>query len=200
MSTFRQTVRIAMIAGAAACTLLAQRSALVAHRNLGELTQRAETIVRGHVVAARVEPHPQFQHLSTVVVTLRVEKVLKGSATANLTFRQFVWDVRDKYDAARYRKGQEVLLLLNPVSEYGLTSPAGMEQGRFLVVRRGAAPATAVNGMQNSGLFDGLQQHAASRGVRLSARAAALEKKGRSGPVRLDDLEEAISAFAGAGR
>jgi hypothetical protein len=41
--------------------------------------QRAGTIVRGNVVSATVEPHPQFPNLQTVVVTLSVSKVLKGS-------------------------------------------------------------------------------------------------------------------------
>src|SRR3954470_8265241 len=113
----------------------AQRGALTVHRSLDALTERSETIVRGHIVSAKTEPHPQFQNLQTVVVEMSVESVLKGTAGKTFTFRQYIWDVRDKYNAAGYGKGQELLLLLNPVSEYGLTSPTGLEQGRFRIVR-----------------------------------------------------------------
>ena len=64
------------------------------------------------VVAARVEKHPELTSLDTVVVTLRVRDTLKGEARGNFTFRQYLWDVRDTYDAAGYRKGQDFVLLL----------------------------------------------------------------------------------------
>ena len=101
----------------------AQRSALTVSRNLAQLTQQAATIVRARVVSVQVEPHPQLTSLTTVVVKLQVLEALKGSPQSVFTFRQFVWDLSDRYEASGYRKGQELLLLLNPVSPYGLTSP-----------------------------------------------------------------------------
>lgn len=83
--------------------------------------------MRGHVVSARVEPHPEFQNLRTVVVTFQVEEVLKGQADETVTFRQFIWDIRDRYNAAGYRKGQYLLLLMTKPSPYGLSSPVGLD-------------------------------------------------------------------------
>ena len=64
----------------------------------------------------------QLQNLTTVVVTIRVLETLKGTPAPTLIFRQFIWDIRDKYDLAGYRKGQDLLLLLNADSAYGLTA------------------------------------------------------------------------------
>ena len=182
------------------CSALAQRSALTVPRNIAQLTQQAATIVQGRVVSVRVEPHPQLLNLTTVVVTLGVERNLKGTSATSLTFRQFVWDIRDKQNAAGYRKGQELLLLLNPTSSYGLTSPAGMEQGRFQISRDQKGNLIALNGLGNVGLFANLSAHAKQASVSLSPRTAALAIQHRGGPVLLQDLEQVISQFAGAGK
>jgi len=154
----------------------------------------AGTIVRGHVVSAVVEPHPQFSNLQTVVVTFSVSKVLKGDAPPVFTFRQFVWDVLDVTSAAGYRKSSELLLLLNPNSSYGLTSPVGLEQGRFRIVRDAKGNAFAENGRHNAGLFDQLEAKASAQGATLSPQARALATK-PSGPASLVAIEDAISAF-----
>src|SRR5260370_74634 len=107
----------------------AQRGALTTSRGLDELTQEADVIVHGHVTSARVEPHPQFKNLMTVVVSMSVQETLKGRPRKSFEFRQYIWDIRDQLDSARYAKGQDLLLMLGPVSKYGLTSPVGLEQG-----------------------------------------------------------------------
>src|SRR5262249_55213547 len=139
-------------------TSLAQQSALTLPRNIVQLSQQAGTIVRGNVTSVRLEPHPQLTNLTTVVVSLRVTETLKGNIGPVLTFRQFLWDIRDRFDAAGYRKGQDLLLLLNPNSSYGLTSPVGMEQGRFQLSRDKQGRVMAVNGHANFGLFSNLSQ------------------------------------------
>jgi len=105
---------------------------------------------------------------------------------------------RDKYDAAGYRKGQELLLLLNKTSEYGLTSPAGVEQGRFGISRDAKGNLTAVNGHGNVGLFANFAEQMKRPGLKLSPRASALVARHRQGPVPLPELEEIIKQFAGA--
>ena len=118
-----------------AAPVWAQRGALTMPRNLNQLTDRAADIVRGTVVSARVEKHPEFTNLDTVVVTLRVRETLKGQAQGTFTFRQYIWDIRDTQDAAGYAKGQDMLLLLIAPSAHGLSSPAGMDQGKFRIER-----------------------------------------------------------------
>lgn len=175
----------------------AQRGALVRPANIAQLTQLSATIIRGSIVSARVEPHPQFSHLTTVVVTIHVEETLKGNAAGQFTFRQFIWDLRDKYDATGYRKGDNVLLLLGPVSPYGLSSPAGMEQGRFRISRDAKGNLMAANALGNIGLFRGVAAQASLAGAKFSAATAATISQPQPGPVSLSQLEEIIRQFSG---
>lgn len=197
VTPFHRLGRAALILAAIACAApaLAQRGALTLPRNLEQLTDRASDIVRGTVVSAHVEKHPELDNLDTVVVTLRLSDTLKGSARETFTFRQFIWDVRDRGDAAGYRKGQELLLLMIAPSRYGLSSPAGLDQGRFRIERDRRGRETAVNGMGNFKLFDGLDAGKAST-VTLTARQAGLVAKHRKGPVDAAELTALIRAFA----
>lgn len=180
----------------AAGPALAQRGAMTVPRNLDQLTDRASDIVRGTVVEARVEKHPELSNLDTVVVTLRLRETLKGPAQGTYSFRQYIWDIRDRYDAAGYRKGQDVLLLMNAPSRYGLTSPAGMDQGRFRIRRDRSGREIAINGAGNLRLFDGLDGDA-KQGAPLTAKQASLVAKHRGGPIHLAELTAMIRAFAG---
>jgi hypothetical protein len=150
----------------------AQHGAVTRQSNLDEMVAKASTIVEGRILDARVEPHPQFKNLNTVVVRVGVSKTLKGTATRELTFRQFVWDVRDRYNRLGYLPGGEELLLLGPNSQYGLTAPIGLEQGRFQLSTDAAGRKVAVNGRNNVGLFattdKGQTRLALPRGVKAS--------------------------------
>lgn len=172
--------------------LAAQRGALVQSRNLGELVSQSSTIVRGSIISTRVEPHPELSNLATVVVTLRVQETLKGDAVQTLTFRQFIWDVRDRYAAAGYRKGQDVLLLMNPVTRYGLTSPAGLDQGRFLISRDALGREVAINGRGNGGLFRRLPQQLKSKRLKVAPHLSALVDQQTPGPIALEDLRDLV--------
>ena len=176
----------------------AQETALTYPRNLAELSAQSATIVHGHVVSARVEPHPQLRNLNTVVVTMRVQEVLKGQSGSTFTFRQFIWSLRDRYDGGGYRKGQELLLLMNQPSRYGLSSPAGMEQGSFLIRRDPAGKLIAINGHSNAGLFRNMAGLAARKNLQLSPAATAMIGQHRQGAVPLQIMEEVIRQFAGS--
>jgi hypothetical protein len=156
--------------------------------------ENAQMIVRGNVVSAVLEPHPQFANLQTVVVTISVAKTFKGQAAATITFRQYVWNVRDVTEAGGYHKSEQLLLFLNPTSMYGLTSPVGMEQGHFRVLHDNHGNRYAVNGRGNVGLFTDTMTKSAARGVTFSAQAKAMLSKS-GGQVSLGALEEAIQAL-----
>jgi hypothetical protein len=181
-----------------AAPTFAQRGALTVPQNIAQLSQRASIIVRGQVIYARVEAHPQLANLTTVVVSIRVTQNFKGNPGTVLTFRQFIWDIRDKYDSAGYRKGQDLLLLLNPVSVYGMTSPVGMDQGRFEISRDVHGTLKAVNGIGNLGLFSKVTRPQIGTGI--SAGSSNLVVRHRGGPVPLLQIEELIQNFAGAPR
>jgi hypothetical protein len=172
--------------------LPAQRGAITLPQNLGELVDESAVIVRGYVVIARVEAHPDLEELPTVVVTLAVDETLKGSAGPTFTFRQFIWDARDRHNTAGYAKGQHLLLLLIKPSPYGLSSPAGLEQGRFRILRDVAGKQVAVNGRGNAALFHGLGPQLKAKGVQLSPRLAGMMAQPPAGPIPLDDLRELI--------
>ena len=173
-----------------------QSGASTAQADLEQLVQSAQNIVRGQVISAAIEPHPQFPNLQTIVITLLVTRVLKGVAGSTLTFRQFYWDSSDASSLAGYKGAGEVLLFLNPVSQYGLTSPVGMERGRFRVLRDTTGKRYVVNGRGNLGLFNAVPAKATSRGIAFSK--PVLEMMANSGgKASLDAFEEAIQSLAG---
>ncbi len=198
VTLFRSLGRASLVLAALmlATPAAAQRGALTVPRNLEQLTERASDVVRGTVVSAHVEKHPELTNLDTVVVTLRLTDTLKGAAQGSFTFRQFIWDVRDRQDAAGYRKGQDLLLLMIAPSRYGLSSPAGLDQGRFRIERDRKGREVAINGTGNFKLFEGIDAGTKSA-VALSSRQASLIAKHRKGPVAAAELTAMIRAFAG---
>ena len=187
-----------VLIGLCSLTAHAQRGALTTARSLDQLTREADLIVHGYVTSTKVEPHPELRNLTTVVISMEVQETLKGAPRKSLQFRQYIWDIRDRLDAARYQKGEELLLMLGPVSKYGLTSPVGLEQGRFRVTRDNRGQLTAVNGKGNVGLFRSTEVRARAAGVKLSTRQTELLRQDQPGPVVLDELKDAIRTFAGA--
>lgn len=185
-----------LLACVVAVPVWAQRGALTVPRNLNQLTDRASDIVRGTVVSARVEKHPEFTNLDTVVVTLRVRETLKGQAQGTFTFRQYIWDIRDAQDAAGYAKGQDMLLLLIAPSAHGLSSPAGMDQGRFRIERDRSGREMALNGTGNARLFEGLSAAAEKEGVAFTSKQTSLVAQHRKGPVEVGALTALIRDLA----
>lgn len=180
-------------------TLLPQghaQGARTAHRSLDELIDESDVVVHGHIVSAALEPHPQLRNLKTLVVTMRVSDTYKGRPRQTLVFRQFVWGNAARENGGSYLKGQEMILLLRPVSEYGLTSPAGLEQGSFRILLDSHGQPTAVNGRGNVGLFENIDKKVRQQGVLLSPKAAALLNKRDPGPIPVKVLEETIRSLA----
>jgi len=171
---------------------------MVVPRTLLELSRSAGTIVRGQVVSTRVEPHPDYRNIPTLLITLKVEEVLKGKAGQTFTFRQAILDIRDRYDHNGYKKGQHVLLLLARPSRYGFSSPMGLEQGRFRLVRSASGRLEAVNGFANRALFDEMPRQLRWQGIDLSGPSQRLVETHRDGPIAYDALRTLIREMAGA--
>ena len=181
---------------ALAMPLAAQRDARVLHRNLAELVGDSYTIVLGRVTGVRAEPHPQIPNLQTVVVTMQVSEVWKGQAGTQFTFRAFVSHPLDFKEKLGYGDGQEVLLMLTQPSQYGLSSPAGLEQGRFRIQTDAKGNRTIVNGMNNAGLFRNVQKTAPKLDAQLAALPARqLLTQHASGPIAFDDLKTIVKTL-----
>jgi hypothetical protein len=184
------------------CTLLAglssyaQSNAITLPRNLGELVVESQAAVQGWVTSVTVEPHAQLKNLMTVVVTIRVEDTLKGSSTNSYTFRQAVIDHQDLREKLGYRTGQHVLMILYKTSQFGLTSPAGMEQGRFSIEPGTNGKLVATNGFGNAGLFRGLDSQLRTKGLRLEPEIQAMISKPVAGPISLEQLKSLIRTIS----
>ena len=174
----------------------AQRGGLAAPQTLVDLVDRAGVIVQGQVVLAHVEPHPDFPSLTSVVVTLRVKETLKGQAGDTFTFRQYVWDLRDRYSAAGYQKGSEVVLFLTPPSDVGLSSPVGLGQGRFRIVRDEKGNEYLMNETGNRGLFRNVRSALQTRGVAITDEQRDWIEGQRGGPVAFQALRELVRQIA----
>jgi len=143
-----------------------------------------------------LEPHEQLKNLMTVVITLQVEETLKGAPVKTLTFRQAVLDRKDLQQEMGYRTGQHLLLALIKPSHYGLSSPAGMEQGRFRIEFLPSGELSATNGFRNAGLFRGLDSQLKSRGIRVVPEVQEMILKPETGPVSLKNLKSLIRTLA----
>jgi hypothetical protein len=162
---------------------------------LPELAQRAPIIVQGRIVEARYEGHPDYPNLSTVLVTLQVERTLRGGAAEHLSFREFLPGLQARMGKRGYLVGQRLLLFLAEPSRYGLSSPLGGEQGRFHIWRDQRGNELVENEFRNAGLFKGLAEAATRAGVSLSPQEARLAGVAR-GPVPLEELVSVVKQFA----
>ena len=158
----------------------------------------SQVVVQGWVTAVKLEPHDQFRNLMTVVVTLQVEETLKGDPLRTLTFRQAIIDKRDLQQQMGYHVGQHVLLALIKPSKLGLTSTAGMEQGRFQIGSLGAGKLGATNGLRNAGLFRGLDSQLKAKGIPLAPEVHEMIIKAGAGPVSLEHLKSLIRTIEAA--
>lgn len=176
----------------------AQQGARVKSMNLVELVDSSGVIVRGRVLGVRPEKHPQLTNLDTVVVTLRVEEVLKGEAGPEYTFRLFVWDVREANSNLGYKTGEETLLMLRSPSQYGLSSPVGFEQGRFRVQQDAQGSEKLVNGRSNRGLMNGVEAALPQLTQRISAPARVVVKQHQDGPIAYSEFKDLVRGIIAA--
>lgn len=191
-SRFLPIILICAFASGFAPSTYAQSDAITLPRNIGELVSESQVVVQGWVTAVTLEPHGQLKNLMTVVVTLQVEETLKGETLKTLTFRQAVIDKRDQQQRMGYRVGQHVLLVLIKPSKFGLTSPAGMEQGRFQIESQGAGKFYAANGLRNAGLFQGLDSQLRAKGISIAPEVHEMITKSGVGSVSLEHLKSLI--------
>ena len=176
----------------------AQVSPLTTSINLARMVDESENIVLARVTGVRAEPHPQFQNLNTVVVTLEVIEPLKGSPGRELAFRQYIADILESKSTLGYRVGEEIVLLLRKPSAEGMTSPVGFDQGRFLVERDAAGNRTVRNSMDNAALFDGIDAASPGLKARLSPALQRLVAEHRTGPIAYDQFKSIVGGLIAA--
>jgi len=155
--------------------------------NLTYLSRRADIIVQGQVLKVRHVPLPNYPNVTTVEVTMSVDRGLRGVKGSRYTFREVHVGFRSSEGKRSYRVGQRLFLFLPSPSQYGLSSPIGMGQGRFLIASDPTGISRLVNEHGNAGLFRDVEQDLARAGKKLtpSQRKIVSIKKG---PVPLEEF------------
>ena len=153
------TVGVAVAALATVGGALPAAASQVRPVNLEQLTARAGLIFAGRCIASSAVQDPALEREITVA-TFEVERAVKGEAGAAVTIRMLGGD---EPGLPRFAVGEEVVLFLYGESVLGLTSPVGLGQGRFTVVRDKTGRRLAVNGLANRNLLRDLTPQARAR-------------------------------------
>ncbi len=174
---------------------LAKAQFLYRHIDLPYLAERAATIVQGRVVEVRYEGHPDYPNVSTVFVTLEVERILRGNPAERFSFRQYLAGPLARVGKPEYAVGQRLLLFMTRESNYGMSAPIAREQGRFRIQRDRQGNETVANGYGNAGLFRNVPEAASKAGVSLPAAQLRVARTER-GPVPLEDFVELVRSLS----
>ncbi len=133
--------------------------------NIERMVTDAGMIVHGTVTKTESAVDPQTNILSTFV-TIAVQENFYGADQPTVTLKMVGGaNKRSTLKFAEmpiFKVGEEIYSLFYAPSKYGFTSPIGMSQGKFSVVRDASANTTTVrNGVNNARLFSGMKNTAA---------------------------------------
>jgi hypothetical protein len=162
--------------------------------NLTYLVQRADVIVQGQITDVQQESLPDYPNIKTLKVTIQVEAMARGPQGTTYTFREMFSGIRSKEGKKNYQVGQRLLLFLPAPSQNGLSSPIGMEQGRFHIGRDGKGNETIANEIANAGLFRNVAQDVRKEGKSLTASQQRLSATER-GPVALNEFSSFVKSL-----
>jgi hypothetical protein len=162
--------------------------------NLAYLSQRADVIVQGQITSVRHTHLDGYPNIPTVEVTLNVERSLRGLPGKTFTFREAYLGLRSREGKQGYSVGQSLFLFLPSPSQYGLSSPIGIGQGRFYIAADSAGSAKLANEYGNAGLFRDVERDAGKAGKQLSQdqRKFASTKRG---PVPLEEFVSLVKSL-----
>lgn len=156
-----------------------------------QMTDRAETIF----VGTCMEAQPEADTAHGIVVTrytFEVTHRIKGVAGGRVTFLQYGGKVGKSRSSIEglpgYRPGEEVVLFLKPAGAWGLTSPVGVFQGRFQVLREAGSGRKQIQA-------DAFAPHLSGEVMANSARA--LSKPARVSPEGRMDLDDFVGLIEG---
>jgi hypothetical protein len=175
-----------------ACPLSAQFA--VQPVNLAYLSQRADVIMQGRITKVVEEPMPGYPNIPTLSVTVAVDQSLRGTTAKTYTFREVLIGRRSKASKKSYGVGQRFFLFLPFPSQYGLSSPIGMGQGRFRIASDSAGRTTVINEYSNVGLFRDMDRAAGIAGRQLTANQRRIMTVER-GPVALEEFVALVKSL-----
>lgn len=139
-------------------TFTSAHATTVLQMNLDQLTDGAETIVRGAIIEVeRTIVEAAGGQLPALRYRVEVSEVLKGDVPAVKDIQLLEFMMLDKPKAVLpglpvLNAGEEYLLFVAPAGPIGLTSTMGLTQGYFTFVKS-SETEMIVNGANNVGLF-----------------------------------------------
>lgn len=167
-----------------------QTTAQVVRLNVAQLLRNADRALVGKCISVSTEIDKKLGKPVTIA-TFTVTQRIKGNLGNEVTIRQFGGKREGSFPLLisgmpSYSEGEEVILFLYGVSQYGFSSPVGLLQGKFLVTKdKTTGKRVAINGVRNANLFDGLRiQEFSALGVFSPAELKLMEVK--QGPVDYD--------------
>jgi hypothetical protein len=163
--------------------------------NLSYLSQRADIIVQGRVVEVRHENLPGYSNIPTVKVSLEIERMLRGPEGSTYEFREVLMGLDSREGKMGYKVGQRLLLFLPSPSRYGLSSPVGIEQGRFHIALNSDGEETVTNEIGNAGLFKNMDTTSFKTAMQLSQNRIKNANTAERGPVRLDGFTTLVKSL-----
>lgn len=179
-------------------------SITVLQLNLEQLTGLSEKVFDGRCVDIQQETDARGRNVQKV--TFDVIEMLKGEPSAQITFRQIGLvdggsdigggvkiEGLDR-DLPRYQLGEEAVVFLSAPGSSGLTTPVGLEQGKFAVVETDGAK-TVVNGAGNRGLFIGADKSLKMKAMAVTSTDRALIRT-NGGALPYDTLVSFVKKLA----
>jgi hypothetical protein len=163
--------------------------------NLSYLSQRADIIVQGRIIDVRYENLPGYANIPTVEVSLEVENMLRGPEGRTYLFREVLLGLKAREGKNSYHVGQRILVFLPSPSRYGLSSPIGIEQGRFHIARNPDGEEIIVNEIDNAGLFKNMDTTSYLSAMQLSRNRMKYTETAGRGPVRLDGFVALVKSL-----
>lgn len=159
--------------------------------NLEDMVRNADRIFWGQCISVETLNSSEYG-MEIRQYKFRVVEGLKGVESGQaLSIRQvYGFPGGQVAGIPHYQKGQQVLLFLHGDSRLGLTSPVGMYQGTFRVVKLKDGETAFINSVENRNLAKGFgTRSASSLGVTVDEMDAM--KSGQ--PLRLSDFEALVS-------
>ncbi|MEM8770233.1 MAG: hypothetical protein AAGD92_01165 [Pseudomonadota bacterium] len=170
----RISVMLAALASIAALAVLPARATTLQKFDLADISNRADTIVRGKVMDVEQSVMALGGgQIPYVTYRVKVKEMLKGAPDATkggVSIVEFsivgslkpagvndgVQHVDIFEDVPKFQLGKEYVLFMSPESSAGLSSPIGLGQGAFDVFAAGK-DEIIVNQFDNKGLGAGIE-------------------------------------------
>lgn len=181
----------------------AARATMVLAVNLEQMTQLADRIFVGEVVAV-VDAYDEAGRWCQYI-TFSTSEVYKGNVEKSLTIKQVNSKPVETADGTlvqstlfrgvpQFNKGEDVLVFLHGDSAIGYTSPVGLAQGVFSITSDAKGQKQLVNGAGNRGLFRRMSVPAALQAQGVDA--AQLQAMGSE--LSLDQMRSFIKILVGS--